>query len=1443
MNTQSKSKRRFAFLFLISLLLTGVFFRHELMIFGFNIFLKGQFAKPITCESIRWENGKIVARGLTLADDHFHLTMDQLEVVCHFSLAHVYFEPHLNCIHPELTFVGQPQSSPAFSLASLIPGRFFGVKLEVQNGVLQLNTQDREQRLYFTFKSGKERNLMGTLYLSHDPNLYLLPTMELSLALQEKEFVASLKVAQMESSRLLELLSFFYPAVQEGWENAQGQVEMVASGTFNSDFTFSRLAGLVDAQHLYLSNPSLGVKTHAKTLHGEFTFPQQNSEQTLPFWKQVRASATVEEGVWFSGSWGLMNVNAHLLLDPALDPLLDLNGTWVQGAQQVLLSMQGKGCMHEDQTFWLELGVIMTPPDEEPSDALVTICSSEKENYVFQAEAKHCNVALFEMLNMSFPLTRGSFSGKFTGWVMGNKMTRMQIDNVQGNDLCWISPELNVICSAADLVGEALLARNEKDQWHILSLKGEIPKIDLTYETQRGSLVLPPFKASFSGEKTFLAALFTASQERMEAHFDYLKGEGWLRTEQLTEAFYAPLLSLLDPLVRLEGTFDLFGTFNANKVFLSLQGAPLILDHPQFTAQLEEMQQPALFTYNFNEGKWRGSFEVNQANLIEKQTHLLLEKGSATCEIDGNNILVKEIALHCEGMAFAGTMQIDLESHLVTLMSTQMQGPIAPLAKLLDCKIPLTGNFISDEEGLTLVAHQGKVEWKLQTSLQNVAIQLTDDVKIEEGACSLSFDSHASIFMIQNAEAKLFFKGRPYHFFGHAKKKEWWEFDAKVTDEGHEVARAVGIAQERPPAELHFAFEKNRTHLLGVKLSLNRLIIKDWAELLALEMTPLFIGDMLQGQLAFLESVGLISFKQLPWEIQGEVQAHITFEEQLAFELSSPLLKIAGQPFPQCLLKGKRNAGTWEIETIQAAGYSANASFTEEKEALHCSFLNVETPHLSLSLEGDHCFQKRAFSGYLQKMQLNLPDLTVMTEGAIYFDAVTSTLRGELSINGENALFQAQSGEKMQASYAPGAGLSLEGIDLFVQHRENPEATGQCLVEKLTYNGQVWLGKKVQFQLSEELIALFAPNWREWLPFRGVAEVEYLPLSKILKATCKTTLQETPLYLQLQLDHTHELLGMLKISDLPKNPGIKCYFKSDLQWESIKGAITGLEVDLAKTSAEMLSGAAKLDFAPLAKFLPFEQRSIIEKLQLGAGYELDGDLDLGSGQFKGTLKGNEFEVMGFRFEQFQAFIHWSAREGVITQCAIDDPAGHLFIKQLHFNDEGSWHCHSPLIYMRDFQPTLMQEIGAKGDKKIKPLIFKRISIYNLDGTVNDLTSFTARGQLHFTNIFKKEFSILEVPLEMIKTLGLDPGLFTPVYGEIDFQLRQRKIFLTQMSNTYSEGKRSEFFLQENGASFLDFDGNLNFNFRMKQHVVLNLTEPFTLTVRGNIEKPKYNLVR
>ena len=123
-------------------------------------------------------------------------------------------------------------------------------------------------------------------------------------------------------------------------------------------------------------------------------------------------------------------------------------------------------------------------------------------------------------------------------------------------------------------------------------------------------------------------------------------------------------------------------------------------------------------------------------------------------------------------------------------------------------------------------------------------------------------------------------------------------------------------------------------------------------------------------------------------------------------------------------------------------------------------------------------------------------------------------------------------------------------------------------------------------------------------------------------------------------------------------------------------------------------------------------------------------------------------------------------------------------------------------------------------------------------------SLTGEGLLNFTNAFRKENSILEAPLDILKDLGLDPGAFTPVSGEVACQFKEGKLYLTEIKNTFSEGKRSQFSLATQRAdSFIDLQGNLSIYLEMKQHVLLKIAEPFILAISGSLEKPRYEIIK
>jgi hypothetical protein len=150
-----------------------------------------------------------------------------------------------------------------------------------------------------------------------------------------------------------------------------------------------------------------------------------------------------------------------------------------------------------------------------------------------------------------------------------------------------------------------------------------------------------------------------------------------------------------------------------------------------------------------------------------------------------------------------------------------------------------------------------------------------------------------------------------------------------------------------------------------------------------------------------------------------------------------------------------------------------------------------------------------------------------------------------------------------------------------------------------------------------------------------------------------------------------------------------------------------------------------------------------------------------------------------------------------------------------------------------------KEVSLSQDK---PFLIRNLVFENIQGDLGDLASFTGHGSFNFTNAYKKEFSIFDTSLELIKNLGFDPGLFTPVSGHVFCQLKNGNLCFSDLKNTYSEGNRSQFYLAPDfEPSYISLEGDVCINLRMKQDVVLKFGEPFALSIQGTVDNPKYRL--
>lgn len=220
----------------------------------------------------------------------------------------------------------------------------------------------------------------------------------------------------------------------------------------------------------------------------------------------------------------------------------------------------------------------------------------------------------------------------------------------------------------------------------------------------------------------------------------------------------------------------------------------------------------------------------------------------------------------------------------------------------------------------------------------------------------------------------------------------------------------------------------------------------------------------------------------------------------------------------------------------------------------------------------------------------------------------------------------------------------------------------------------------------------------------------------------------------------------------------------------------------------------------------------------------------------GWLRGKDIEYKGYSFKNMDADFSCKGDSGCFTNIKLVDPAVMVSIPAIHFAGK---HVSIPLFEVRDFYPCRIKTIN-KELQKLTALAVPKIQIENLSFTLFEKESLKGKGSIHFISPLAKSHPVLEMPMELIKRIGLDTNLLIPVEGEICFALGEGMMRIEELKECYGEDKRSQFYLTGQ-FGYIDFDGRIFLDFKVKQHVLLRLAHPFTIAVRGSIEKPTYEL--
>lgn len=797
--------------------------------------------------------------------------------------------------------------------------------------------------------------------------------------------------------------------------------------------------------------------------------------------------------------------------------------------------------------------------------------------------------------------------------------------------------------------------------------------------------------------------------------------------------------------------------------------------------------------------------------------------------IDGN-----PIGMNWEGSGnFSGIGSISGSIGSFTLRS-QYSGTLEQITAYLQCSGPFKAEGLIEceksEDGWNFVLNEGKAD-----HIED--LQLHGEINSERISC---YDVKG----VLNVHKKV-----PFHC---PIIQSDGQFDLRFIHPLFDIARLSGHCQAG-----EIVFDLSRSHFLGCPVTQGSGSIS--------QKTFEMECNLPWKMLTFFTAIPAI------YDEQDNIACHLLIQDDIALELKSSL-SIEEQRIPIALeLKGSKNQ--WHFNSEVYEGRIEGDLLFDQEGLLVTKGKGV----CEKGIQGE-------FSGRIATFdqgELNLSNLQV--ELGLFRSELKGIVKGEGIIHWKETFeadfdLSAQSFKINDWTLENGGSLHIfcsSSMGIVIQGLNIAYESANCKIGLLQYKlgdeHPIFSLTESQFYVPSELLAKFGCN--HFAALQGVADLSFSSdLSKVSLSmkealipyedeqlsirNLHAIMNQNDCKINFDLDHHSRLIpidlefqtdsrlkGRLTIENALK---VDWTYQDRLCVQSIEGKCCGVEASFHQ-DGESLIGSAQINGNELRWLLPEKITEVFNELKIGNGYELMGRLNFKNGLgFRGILSGKQIELFGFELRNILSHIEWDQDHLLISDLKISDFAGVLKVEKILAQgvDKDPWTLSIPHIVITELRPSLIQEIGGPPGK-LSPLVVREIRIDDFYGFVDDSKTYTAKGELFFINSYKRENSILELPSDILsRIVGLDIELLTPVCGTLKYELHDGFFHFTELSNSYSENKRSEFFLVFNEDSpKMDLDWNLNIFIQTKQFVLFKFTEAFLISVKGKLDAPKFQLQR
>ena len=947
--------------------------------------------------------------------------------------------------------------------------------------------------------------------------------------------------------------------------------------------------------------------------------------------------------------------------------------------------------------------------------------------------------------------------------------------------------------------------------------------------------------------------------------------EGWFETEKMTERIYGPLLKLFTIDLPFSGEVQLKGNFDPAYCVLSLQGSDCLFHHDQGDLLISSFGETGVeLIYSVKEKKLKGEIPLQDAKWFSRNPLYHIESLNAMVYLDGKTLNIPSFSGICQEHLFQGklgSLSIDPASHRFELEKAEAQVSLRDGNSLHldlahcaidDAKEEASAHFhlyLEHDQKRILelagAAERGKqANWDVAFDRQKTRFL---DTLLHITGCHISSEHRIALQMqpilsceelLQNitwlSDAGLF--SFPIEKIRDLSCRGMLQLTLSATDVCQNSLMNREVGKEPTPSKtdssgcfgikgpLYFKVESKDLSMQGKKIAPFLLEGNRNAQHIEIKecrgdgFAFKAYGDVEERCVKLTDLEG--QYKGTAFKATGDLDF-----STYAFNISLDSIKGNTSAFiPADPLAGTFSAyGT--LKGVLATPFSLNADAVCALDIIKPLPITAwSVKPLKISYAQDSGLRIQELSAYLKSKkegsvfglislgQCSVPSTwDALQEGACQFSVHSLILKECADAHLLPSFFK-------EAVFPD----KIEGTAEF---QKGPEG---WMCRAALKDGMFRLAENTSLAL--EKIGLQCQ--------RGVLTVQG-----------KTNIGQQSLWGALSIALTKNPQAILRITDDPKQDGIRMHFRckeEQLLWEKIHGTCLGVQCVLTKSDAKksgatsVLSGHIEIDASQLSSFFSSALQEKWTQWKLGKGYSWKGDLILYPDanrrfQMTGEIIGDEWELLGYRFKKLRGSVDVHPRYILLSNVLLEDEAGTIAIKKMEMEKKEHWELSIPLISIREWHPSSMRKIDAL-PSALKPFLIRNFTLSGIHVDLEKPGSLEGHGKLTFTNYAKKEATLLDTPIEMIKNFGLDPGILTPTQGEIDLDLKGDKLYLVGLRDAFSEAKRSEFYLAPHRElSYIDLDGKMHIDLKMRQDVMLKITEPFILTIRGTLENPRYGL--